>query len=607
MRKIFSIPAAAILLGTLLLAGCAKEETVLTKQQLLPKNIAVPSGLAPLMQAAPGAKVIKDAYIVVFRDEMDESDVDATVNEISTGLGAKAGFRYKKAMKGFSVTLPAPALEKLRANPNVKYIEQDQVVTAFATQTGATWGIDRTDQVSLPLSGTYTYNTNGSTADAYIFDTGIRQDHAEFGGRAKPGYDAILSGGTANDGNGHGTHVAGTVGGSTYGMAKNITLYAVKVLGDNGSGSYSGVIAGIDWAVGHHTTRPAVGNMSLGGGISTSVEDAVRRAVADGIVMCVAAGNNYQDASGYSPARTPEAITVGATTSTDGFASYSNFGSVVDILAPGSSITSSWYTSSTAINTISGTSMATPHVAGAAALYLEANPGATVAMVENGLKTVASTNKIGSVPAGTANRLLYTQFTTVTPTIPSVPTLVSPANGATGIATSTSLTWNASAGAASYNVQVSTTPDFSSLLNNSTVTSTSLSLTGLAGGTVHYWRVSAANTAGTSAWSEVRSFTTVNTVTLATPVPVSPANGAVNVSTSPAFSWNASTGAISYQLQVSTKSNFSVLVLNRTGITTTSSSVTGLRNNTNYYWRIRASNGTILSGWSAVRSFKTIR
>lgn len=402
--------------------------------------------------------------------------------------------------------------------------------------------------------------------------------------------------------------MAGTVGGITYGIAKDITLYAVKVLADNGSGSWSGVVAGIDWAVGHHTTRPAVGNMSLGGGASTSVDDAVRRAVADGIVMCVAAGNDYLDASNYSPARTPEAITVGATTSTDGFASYSNYGSLVDILAPGSSIKSAWFTSSTAINTISGTSMATPHVAGASALYLETFPGSTPAQVSTGLRSSASANRIGSVPAGTANLLLNVNFGTVTPPqAPAAPSLSSPANGATNLATNLTLSWLASTNATSYGVQVSTTPDFSTTLLNTSVASTSLALSGLTNGTTYYWRVNASNTTGTSAWSETRNFTTTTTVALNAPLLVSPTSGSTNVGTSPTLVWNAAANASSYDVQVSKKSNFSSLLVNVTAQTGTSRALTGLARNTNYYWRVRSRNNANVSGWSTISSFKTIR
>lgn len=585
-------------LSSIFIISCSKNDQTFTAEEKLATEAGNTSN-------ASNSRFIKDAYIVVLKNEV--SDVDAEADQITKGLGTKPKFIYKHALKGFTANFPAAAIESLKKHPRISYLEQDQEATASFTQTGATWGIDRTDQLSLPLDGTYTYEQNGATVDAYIFDTGIRQDHTEFGGRAKPGFDAILAGGTANDGNGHGTHVAGTVGGATYGLAKNVTLYAVKVLGDNGSGSYSGVIAGIDWAIAHHTTRPAVGNMSLGGGASTAMDDAVRRAIADGIVMCVAAGNDYMNAANYSPARTAEAITVGATTSTDGFASYSNFGSIVDILAPGSAIKSASYTGITATATLSGTSMATPHVAGAAVMYLEAFPGSSATDVQNGLKSKATANKISAVPTGTPNILLYAKFSTVTPQVPEAPALSSPLNGATGTTTNPTLAWIASTGAAGYLVQVSTTPDFSTFTYNGSVTVTSVSLNGLTNGTTYFWRVNASNSAGTSTWSETRSFTTTAAISLIAPSLLSPANGATNVSLTPTLNWSTVAGSTSYDVQVSTRSNFATIVVNRTSITTTSTSLSGLKRNTNYYWRVRASNGTSSSAWSAARSFKTVR
>jgi len=270
--------------------------------------------------------------------------------------------------------------------------------------------------IKLPYpSSSFTYNATASGVDAYIIDTGILTTHQEFGGRAVGGFSSIGTSTNWTDQNGHGTHVAGTVGGATYGVAKNVNLYAVRVLDGSGSGTTSGVIAGINWAITHHTSRPAVANMSLGGGASSSLDAAVQSAVNDGIVMCVAAGNNSRNASNYSPARVSAAITVGASgayptlgTNYDAYASYSNYGSIVDLFAPGSYITSAWYLSTTATNTISGTSMATPHVTGVAALYKSNNPAASPAAVEAALKSASTKGKITGLPTGTANNLLFT-------------------------------------------------------------------------------------------------------------------------------------------------------------------------------------------------------
>ena len=242
----------------------------------------------------------------------------------------------------------------------------------------------------------------------YIIDTGININHTEYSGRAVSGYDAVTAGGTAADCNGHGSHVAGTVGGTKYGVAKNVKLVAVRVLNCSGSGSNSGVIAGIDWVTAQKNANPSVpsaANMSLGGGVSAALNTAVANSVAAGVVYAVAAGNDGGDACLHSPAAEPSAITVGATDINDGFASFSNRGSCVDINAPGVNITSAWYNTNTATNTISGTSMATPHVAGGIALYLQANPGASPATVDAALKANASTT---TVPSGTTNKFLYT-------------------------------------------------------------------------------------------------------------------------------------------------------------------------------------------------------
>jgi subtilisin family serine protease len=610
----FNVPVLFIFI-VLLLTGCSKQLSEITPDQSLTNT--VDNGM---LKSASTAGSMKDSYIIVFKDdgvnvnalvnaEIDAA-VDTEVEKLGKNFGVKSDFTYKHALKGFAATLPAAAVEALRNNPRIKYIEQNQEVHIVATQSNPpSWGLDRSDQRALPLNASYTYNQTGSGVDAYIIDTGIRLTHNDFGGRAITGYDAVTIGGTATDGNGHGTHVAGTVGGTSYGMAKGVRLIAVRVLNNQGSGTWAQVIAGLDWVVSNHTTNRAVANMSLGGGASTTVDDAVKRVVADGVVMCVAAGNDALNASGYSPARVAEAITVGATGSSDVFASFSNYGSIVDILAPGVSITSDYYSSNTATATMSGTSMATPHVAGAAALYLEANPTATPAQVEAGLKAVATQGAITSVPSGTANLLLYSiAGTPLPPTVPAAPTLSSPANSSTGIAINTGLTWNTVSGATSYNVQVSTSSSFGTTVYNATgITSTSASPAGLANNTTYYWRVSATNGVGTGAWSSVWSFTTVvqGNVPLA-PVLSSPANNATNVSRTPSFSWIASAGATSYNFQLSKKSNFSSLVNNST-LTGTSTTVSGLSRTTTYYWRVSAKNAVGTSPWSVTRNFTTGR
>lgn len=496
--KFFSLVALVIVLA---FVGCKDQQTYLPQEPIVQQNNFAPQ----FLKASPNSH-IPDHYIVVFKE--DVTKVAENANVMVNQIGGKLKFVYQHAVKGFAVQVSEQAVKALLNNPNVAYIEEDQIVSINVTQYNATWGIDRVDQRDLPLSTTYTYEYTGAGVDVYVIDTGIRLDHVEFEGRAVTGIDIITSGGTANDGNGHGTHVAGTIGGKTYGIAKGVKLYAVRVLDNSGSGTVSGIVAGVDWVTSHHTTNPAVANMSLGGSASTTLDNAVRNSIADGITYVVAAGNSYANASNYSPARVTEAITVGSTTSTDGFSSFSNYGSVVDILAPGSNITSAWYTSSTATNTLSGTSMASPHVAGAAALYLQANPTVTPATVQSAIVNNATLNKITSVPTGTPNRLLYTLFST-TPTPPSAPTLSSPANGATGVSTSPTLVWNASSGATSYRLQVSTSSSFSTLtFDQSGITSTSQVVSGLANSTTYYWRVNASNSAGTSAWSSVWSFTT---------------------------------------------------------------------------------------------------
>ncbi len=593
----------------LILAACAKDEGLVIRK----KSFTISEDqLAPVYKANNVPADLQDSYIVVFKDDVAESEIDGESERMCGNSSAKKERTFKHAIKGFSGRLTAAAIEEFRKNPKVKYIEQNQVVTLVATQNNATWGLDRIDQANLPLSTNYTYNTTGSTITAYIFDTGVRSDHVEFGGRVSGGFSAITLEPTTEDANGHGTHVAGTVGGSTYGVAKAVKIIPVKVLDATGNGTFDGIIAGLDWAVANHTAGvPAVGNMSLGGGISTAGDDAVRRCITDGIVMAVAAGNSNVNAVNSSPARVAEAITVGSTTSLDARSSFSNYGSVVDIFAPGSLITSAWYTSSTVVNTISGTSMASPHVAGAAALYLEYAPGSTTAQVETGLKNSAARGRISGIPTGTGttDALLQINFGT-TPSLPapSVPTLSSPANLATNVAIAPTLSWTAATAAGTYNLEYSTSSTFASgIVAASGITTTSRAISGLANSTTYYWRVSATNTTGTSAWSAVSSFTTVAPLAAPTATTLrSPAANATNVSRTPALSWNAATRATTYEVQVSTSNTFATITFGRTGLTARNVTVSPqLGSRVVYYWRVRAANASGPGPWSDVRSFTT--
>ncbi len=357
---------------------------------------------------ADRANAIAGQYIVVLKDNgLDRAGVDRLASALAARHSGAVGHVYSSALRGFSVSMNAAAAARLAADPDVALVEQDGLVTIDATQSPTpSWGLDRIDQRNLPLNNSYTYPNTATNVHAYVIDTGIRFTHVDFGGRATSGFDAI-DGGAADDCHGHGTHVSGTVGGSSFGVAKGVLLVGVRVLNCSGSGSNSQVIAGVDWVTGN-SIKPAVANMSLGGSASTAIDTAVANSISSGVSYSIAAGNsNGANACSFSPARVGTAITVGSTTQTDARSSFSNIGTCLDIFAPGSSITSAWSTSNTATNTISGTSMATPHVAGAAALVLSANPSFTPTQVRDRLVADSTTGVVTNAGTGSPNRLLF--------------------------------------------------------------------------------------------------------------------------------------------------------------------------------------------------------
>ncbi|SEJ39707.1 Serine protease, subtilisin family [Deinococcus reticulitermitis] len=398
---------------TVILASCGGQPNSALPHSATPSETAQTRArtLAPLL-GTENKDAIPGQYIVVLSEGMPTGNLSAqNAGGLISWLGLDPqGIQvqqvYGQALNGFAAQLSAQNLAALRADPRVKYIEQDGIMRMSATQTGATWGLDRIDQRNLPLDGNYVYDSTASGVKAYIIDTGINTAHANFGGRAVWGTNTTGDGNNS-DCQGHGTHVAGTVGSATWGVAKGAQLIAVKVLGCDGSGTNSGVIAGVNWAVSNKGSAAAVANMSLGGGASQAVDDAVNTAASKNLIMAVAAGNENQNACNVSPARAASAITVGSTTNTDARSSFSNYGSCLDLFAPGSNITSTWIGSTSATNTISGTSMATPHVAGAIALLI-ADGNTTNSAVTSALLNSATTGKVTGAQTGSPNRLLYT-------------------------------------------------------------------------------------------------------------------------------------------------------------------------------------------------------
>lgn len=362
----------------------------------------------PVNDSSQAKGIIKNQYIVILNKDAGPSKDFA--QNIAKQHAGKVLQSYDTVLKGFAIYLPDTAgaafIEAMKKNPHVLSVESDTIVNIDATtQSNPDWGLDRIDQKALPLNSAYSYLQTGSGTTAYIVDTGILSIHQEFSGRVLSGYTAISDGNGTTDCNGHGTHVAGTVGGTTYGVAKNVNLVPIRILGCDGSGASSNVIAGLDWIL-KNGKKPAVVNMSLGGATSSSLDSAVENLYNNGYVMVVAAGNSNTDACTSSPARVSKAITVAATDNTDTRASYSNYGSCVDIFAPGSQINSSWIGSNTATKILNGTSMATPHVAGVVAEMLQSTPTASPQTISTNLLNQASSNVVKN-PSGSPNRLLY--------------------------------------------------------------------------------------------------------------------------------------------------------------------------------------------------------
>lgn len=542
--------------------------------------------------AAPGisaSPVERSTYLVTFVDGTNPRAEAAQLRAQNYSVSHV----YENLFPGVAVELPAAAAQALARNPRVALIEPDGIATISETQTGATWGLDRVDQRARPLDTTFSYPSSAGTGvQVHVIDTGVLSSHVDFGGRVVSGYSAFSGG--SEDCNGHGTHVAGTSAGNQWGLAKNATIVAVRVLDCNGSGSWSGVIAGMDWVAGNHT-KPSVANMSLGGGANSTIDAAVQRMIDAGVTVVVAAGNSNTNACNSSPARATNAITVGSTTSTDARSSFSNFGSCVDIFAPGSSITSAWHTSSTATNTISGTSMASPHVAGAAALVLGQSALLTPAQVTSQLVAAATTGVVTSAGTGSPNRLLYSEPGPVEPQPLAVSTSSLP-NATINVNYSTTL--SGSGGTAPYTWQVKdNTSPFS-------VSSTGVvSGRGTVAGT---FSLTAIVTDSLGATAEK----TMSVRVVAPPASFSkstPGNG-VRIATrnSATLTWAASTGATSYQVCISRSTSCTSWSSVGTSLSATAS---GLSKNTRYYWQVRAVNddGTTVANGGTIWSFVTAR
>jgi subtilisin family serine protease len=358
---------------------------------------ALTASAPALAQEGAAGDAIPGQYIVVAEQGRDAGSVARWQGERDAQM--------LDLVNGFAAKLNAAQLRSLRSSARVAYVEPDRVVTADTTQQlpgGEPWGLDRIDQRNRPLSSTYTYTATGAGVYAYVVDTGIATSHSQFGGRATNVYDAF--GGNGQDCHGHGTHVAGTIGAATYGVAKSVWLRGVRVLNCSGSGSTSGIIAALNW-IRTNGTRPAVANMSLGGGFSSSLNTAATNLSNAGVFVAVAAGNESQNACNRSPASAAGVFTTAASDRSDRRASFSNYGSCVEAYAPGVSVRSTWL--SGGVNTISGTSMASPHVAGVGALYKQGSPGATSAAISSAIIGNATTNVITGNPSGTPNRLIY--------------------------------------------------------------------------------------------------------------------------------------------------------------------------------------------------------
>ena len=542
---------------------------------------------------------VADQYIVTLKNEVAPRAF-ATAEAVT---GSQILSVYTSAINGFAAMLDASALERLAKDPNVESIEQDRIVVLQGDQVDPPWGLDRVDQRSGTRNSRYSYTNTGTGVTAYVIDTGVMASHIDFGGRVGAGYTVYDDGRGTTDCNGHGTHVAGTIGGSTYGIAKAVSLIPVRVLSCSGSGSISGVIAGINWAISDHASgTPAVANMSLGGLYSASLNSAVANATEDGIVFAVAAGNNNRLACSYSPASEPTAITVGAIGGSDDRASFTNYGSCVDLFAPGVSIMSATIASSSASRMLSGTSMASPHVAGAAALLLQSDPTATPAQIAALIVNSATPDAITGLAAGSPNLVLYTgaAFVSPNPVAPSVPTLLT----AVGGVTQASLAWNAptqSGGAdvTDYVVEYSSNSGSTwTVFADGVSTSTAATVTGLVNGTTYQFRVKAVSSGGTSEAS--------STVTAIVGVPSAPTSlSATPLGLSVRLSWTAPTqnggSAITdYVAQFSADSGATWSTFSDSISTSTTTTVTGLTNGLTYQLRVSAVNSVGTSAYSSV-------
>jgi len=562
-------------------------------------------------------EIVPDEYIVVLRKKFPAAGSSKEIKNQVNAAGGRVNQVFTHVINGYSMKLPPQALEAMRKNPSVKYIEPVQVFNVnndllpAAVQSNPIWGLDRIDQRDLPLNDQYSYDFNGSGVRVYVVDSGILFSHTEFGGRVLFGFDSISDGMNGQDCFGHGTYVSGIIGGSTYGVAKGASLISVRTFNCNGSGTTTTVISGLDWIANNHI-KPAVVNMSLGGGASSTLDTAVNNLINSGVVVVVAAGNFNADACSYSPGRVGNAITVGATVLNDTRSSFSNWGVCLDLFAPGSSIQSAWIGSNSSSNTLSGTSASAPFVSGVAALYLQTNPGGTVSQVTNAIISATTLDKIGSAGSGSPNKLLFSGLTSNAPVpIPASPDLESPANDASFNTPVSSIlfSWQPVLYGDSFHMQIANSTTF---INENIVSESPALLEpaftledseNLPGGR-YYWRVAAANINNEfGPWSATRSFVIVP-LPLA-PILVSPENSAyINIST-PELSWTGDVNSTTYHLQVSTSSSFtSSYIKQQYQDLSTSSLVLSSLPDKKYFWRVRASNSNNDWGpWSASRSF----